>query len=203
MPREPVHVIGAGVTGLTTALVLLERGFAVRVLARERSPRTTSDVAGAFWHPYKVEVSERALGWAAVAWRRFAEAAADPASGVELLEGIELLARPEPDPWWRPAVAASFSRLEPQELPPGRADGWRFLAPVIEPPRFLAWLACQLASRGGVLESRAVASLEEAARGARALVVCAGLGARELAGDRDLFPSRGQIAHLEPVALGR
>ena len=47
----PVAVIGAGVVGLSTAQVLVEMGFSVQIYAREFSPNTTSDVAGAEWSP--------------------------------------------------------------------------------------------------------------------------------------------------------
>jgi heterodisulfide reductase subunit A-like polyferredoxin len=42
-------VVGGGVSGLTCALRLLERGFDVRVVARERFPETVSIGAGAIW----------------------------------------------------------------------------------------------------------------------------------------------------------
>jgi D-amino-acid oxidase len=51
------------VIGLTTAIRLLQRGFAVRVVARSLSPHTTSDVAAAIWYPYLVEPRERVLRW--------------------------------------------------------------------------------------------------------------------------------------------
>jgi glycine/D-amino acid oxidase-like deaminating enzyme len=46
---------GSGVAGLCTARVLQERGFRVRIYAREFPPDTTSDVAGAEWSPDIVE----------------------------------------------------------------------------------------------------------------------------------------------------
>lgn len=47
-----VCVVGAGVIGLTTAIRVAEAGRTVRIVASERSPRTTSDVAGAVWFPF-------------------------------------------------------------------------------------------------------------------------------------------------------
>ena len=46
---ERVLVIGAGVSGLTSALCLRRRGFAVTVVAESFAPRVTSVVAGALW----------------------------------------------------------------------------------------------------------------------------------------------------------
>lgn len=42
-------VVGAGVSGLTTALCLARRGFHVTVVADQVSPDITSNVAGALW----------------------------------------------------------------------------------------------------------------------------------------------------------
>ena len=75
--RHPVAVLGAGVVGLSTARVLQERGFHVRIYAREFPPHTTSDVAGAEWSP---DIVERGATLAlqvqfdrmlVVSWRRF------------------------------------------------------------------------------------------------------------------------------------
>ncbi len=62
MKRE-VTVIGAGVIGLSTGIRLLERGYPVRLVARELPPETTSNRAAAIWYPYRAYPEERVLGW--------------------------------------------------------------------------------------------------------------------------------------------
>ena len=131
-----VVVVGAGVAGLTTAAVLLERGVAVRIVARERSPRTTSDVPAALWYPFKAEPLHRVLGWARVSHARFRAIALGEEgarAGVRLREGLEVFPWKIEEPWWREAVP-SFRRAWPGEVPPGFADGWVFEAPVVETP---------------------------------------------------------------------
>ena len=58
-------VVGGGVMGLTCALRLLERGFSVRLVARDRPENTVSIGAGAIWEfpPFKVAPQERARDW--------------------------------------------------------------------------------------------------------------------------------------------
>ncbi|MBK3587916.1 FAD-dependent oxidoreductase, partial [Streptomyces sp. MBT57] len=51
---ERVVVVGAGVAGLTSAVVLAEAGVSVHVIA-EQVPGVTSLAAGAMWGPYLVE----------------------------------------------------------------------------------------------------------------------------------------------------
>jgi D-amino-acid oxidase len=60
-----VTVLGAGVSGLTCGVRLLEAGAAaVTIVARELPARTTSAVAGAVWFPYRVAPNERTGPWA-------------------------------------------------------------------------------------------------------------------------------------------
>ena len=52
-------VIGAGVSGLTTAICLAEAGVRTRIWTARMSPETTSAAAGAMWGPYLVEPLDR------------------------------------------------------------------------------------------------------------------------------------------------
>ncbi|MEU8356271.1 FAD-dependent oxidoreductase [Nonomuraea sp. NPDC048882] len=56
MTSDRVVVVGAGVSGLTTAVVLAEAGHNVHVITAEL-PGVTSLAAGAMWGPYLVEPS--------------------------------------------------------------------------------------------------------------------------------------------------
>jgi glycine/D-amino acid oxidase-like deaminating enzyme len=48
-----VVVAGAGVVGMSSAIQLLRAGYKdVTVVARDLSPLTTSDGAGAIWRPF-------------------------------------------------------------------------------------------------------------------------------------------------------
>src|SRR5580692_7710829 len=49
VPPRHILVIGAGVSGLTTAVCLLKEGFRVTVVAEKFAPNITSVVAGALW----------------------------------------------------------------------------------------------------------------------------------------------------------
>ena len=62
--NSDVIVVGGGVVGLTTAVVLAESGSRVRVWAREPGERATSGVAGGLWWPYRIEPEERVGAWA-------------------------------------------------------------------------------------------------------------------------------------------
>ncbi len=196
-----ILVIGAGVSGLTVAWKLLERGHAVRVIARDPPARTTSSVAAALWTPFEVEPEERVVPWAIASLRAFRELARVPGSGVRLHAGTDLLAGPGPVPGW--VAAAGGAPLARSELSSGYATGWRLEAPVIEMPIYLAFLERRVRSLGGTIEEREVHSLAELEDSAEAAVLCVGLGARELLGDRECFPIRGQVVRVENPGLER
>src|SRR6266478_70820 len=49
---KSVAIIGAGVSGLTCAVLFAERGYRTAIFAEEIGQRTTSAAAGALWFPY-------------------------------------------------------------------------------------------------------------------------------------------------------
>ena len=61
---EAVLVVGCGVSGLTCAVRLLDEGRPVAIWAHDLPPDTTSDVAAAFWYPYRAYPRDRVLRWA-------------------------------------------------------------------------------------------------------------------------------------------
>lgn len=202
-PPTPVTVVGAGVVGLSCALRLLQAGYPVDVLAKEDPLDTTPDatadvtsvVAGGFWYPYLALPLDRVGAWSSEAYAVFAELArAVPESGVRLVHGSQHTGMPAAatDPeelWW----AAAVPDLEVRD---GRIS---FTAPVAEMPVYLPWLAEQVTAAGGRIRIEELAALDAVAPGV--VVNCAGLGARELAGDETVYPVRGQIVVVEQFGL--
>lgn len=88
VPR--VLVIGAGVSGLTSALCLRRRGMDVTVVADRFAPDITSVVAGALWewppavcgYHRAIDSLERSKNWCATSYRIFGELASDGDTGV-------------------------------------------------------------------------------------------------------------------------
>jgi D-amino-acid oxidase len=163
-----VTVVGAGVSGLTCGVRLLEEGCRVTIVARELPAETTSAVAGAVWFPYRVAPNERTGPWAEAGYRRFAALAGDASAPVTMVELTMLY--PEPlreEPWWAASVPGARVRASrPDELPDGYGDGRTVRVPCIQAPAYLDWLVRRFESLGGALELREVASLEETVRGA-------------------------------------
>lgn len=198
-----VVVVGSGVIGLSTAILLRESGLEVLVRTAAPPPATTSAVAAALWLPYKAYPEDRVLAWGKRTYGIFEELARNPEeTGARMREGFELWREPVPDPWWTSAVP-NVRRCREDELPPGFRDGHAFSVPVVEMPIYLRYLVERFAASGGRIEERAVSSLGEAAGEARVVVNCSGLGARELAGDPSMSPIRGQIVRVANPGLER
>jgi D-amino-acid oxidase len=195
-----VVVIGCGVIGLSTAIRLREAGVDARIVTAEFPANTTSAVAAAIWYPYKAYPEGDVLRWGARTFGVFEDLAADPSTGVRMRGGVELRRDPLGEPWWSAAVPG-VRRCEKEELPPGYREGHAFVVPVIEMPVYLRYLMGRFAETGGEIEHRAIGGLGELAGEARALVNCAGLGAREIAGDDTLQPIRGQVLRVRNPGL--
>jgi D-amino-acid oxidase len=187
-----VVVVGAGVVGLTAAVVLRERGHRVALWARDDGTATVSGVAAAIWYPFLAEPRARVLGWARVTFRRLERLAGDPASGVRMVPVVEGFATAEPDLWWAGAAGA-IERLPAAAVPAGFAAAIRTHVPVCATPIHLPWLLAQVRAAGIAVERRSLASLDEAFAAAPTVVNCTGLGARELCGDGAMVAVRGQV----------
>ena len=201
MARADMVVVGCGVIGLTAAVRMREAGLDVRIVTAALPLQTTSSVAAALWYPYRAYPEDRVLSWGSETFGVFEGLSRVPESGVLMREGVEIWREPVPDPWWASALPA-VRRCARDELPPGYADGHAFTAPVVEMPVYLGYLLDRFAGSGGDVEHRAVSSLEEVAE-ASVVVNCAGLGARELAGDHSMEPIRGQILRVRNPGLER
>lgn len=179
-------MVGAGVAGLTTAVVLAESGRRVRVWARETGGRTTSAVAGALWWPYRIEPEALVGEWALASLVVYEELAARPEeTGVRLVEGVHHGLRLDGlGPW-----AARVPGLTDTD------EGVAARLPLIDMPVHLAWLRERLERAGGTVEEREVAGLAEVP--APVVVNCTGLGARSLVPDPAVRPVRGQLVVVE------
>eukprot|EP01062_Namystynia_karyoxenos_P081744 TRINITY_DN9047_c0_g1_i1.p2 TRINITY_DN9047_c0_g1~~TRINITY_DN9047_c0_g1_i1.p2 ORF type:complete len:350 (+),score=56.38 TRINITY_DN9047_c0_g1_i1:75-1124(+) len=208
MARPHCVVVGAGVSGLTTAHALQDCGWAVEVRARSLGQAP----AHALWEcpAYLFEPQREGCEWALESLREFRRIASSPdgaASGVHetacvYLSREALPARPHSADlpgYCRGAAALASPELAAVAVQGnGYTDAELYRGPVLDSPRYLRWLRASIEARGGRVRLGApVPSLAEAAAGGgcRLVVNCAGASAGALAGDDDAcFPCRGQVA---------
>jgi D-amino-acid oxidase len=190
-----ILVLGCGVMGLSCGIRMLEAGHSVKIWARELPPNTTSNVAAAVWFPYKAYPQDLVNHWGLVAFNEFVELAKDPETGVVMLAGKEIFEEQVGDPEWRTQLP-NYRRASGDDLPEGYVDGYVYDVPVIETPRYMFYLLDRFKRLGGTVEERELQSIDEALAESSVVVNCTGLGSRELLGDKELYPIRGQIVRV-------
>lgn len=182
-------IVGAGVSGLTAAVVFLEAGWKVSVVARETHESTVSTVAAAVWTVTDASPREAARRWALTSRVQFAALSEEAGSGVVPLRQREFERGELATTWWedQPFVR----RLLPHELPAGYAAGLEIDGFMIEPAIYLPWLTGRLGQLGGDITIGDLDRLDDV--DGDVVVNCSGLGASVLAGDDSLLPIRGQV----------
>jgi glycine/D-amino acid oxidase-like deaminating enzyme len=201
--QGPVAVIGAGVMGLSTARLVQEAGFPVTVYAKALPPDTTSNVAGGQFHPFghfrdeavTPEWRRQFVAAADYGWRRF-QIMVGADYGIEWLPTYTQGSPETP-------LLATFPplnrRLEPGEHPFPLAEVSRYDTLYVETGRYLRQLMRDIQIAGGRIAVRDFASPADlTALPERLVFNCTGLGARDLFGDAELRPARGQLAVLRP-----
>jgi len=200
----PVAVIGAGIMGLTTARLVQETGLPVTVYTAALPPDTTSNIAGGQWHPFghfrensvTPEWRRQYLAAADYSWRRFQLMVGDD-YGVRWLPTYTERRTPEQPllPTFPPVNRVLAAREHPFPV----ENLVRYDTLYVETGRFLRQLMREIQIAGGRIEQRRFASPSEVAALPERLVFnCTGLGARDLFGDAELRPARGQLAVLLP-----
>src|SRR5690348_10926043 len=202
--QGPVAVIGSGVMGLSTARLVQEAGLPVTIYAAALPPDTTSNIAGGQFHPFAVFREEavndawkaqfaRALDYS---WRRFQIMVGDD-YGVRWLPTYVETDSPEAKTI---ATFPPINRLlSPAENPFPWASTLRYDTMYIETGRYLRQMIRDVQIAGGRFEVRKFATPADIIALQESLVFnCTGLGSRDLFGDQDLHPARGQLAILEP-----
>jgi len=202
----PVAVIGAGALGLTTARLVQEAGFPVTVYAKALPPLTTSNVAGGqispFGHYRESAVTpewrkqfQSAMDYS---WRRWQIMVGDE-YGIRWLPTYEESRNPAHRGDWLDPYYPNGRKLSAQQHPFPLQDVIAFDTMYVETGRFLRQMMRDIQVAGGRFEVRdfptpgALAALPE-----KLLFNCTGLGARQLFGDTELQPVRGQLAVLLP-----
>jgi D-amino-acid oxidase len=202
----PVAVIGSGVMGLTTARLVQEAGFPVRMYTAALPSNTTSAVAGGQVSPFghyredAVTAAWMAQFQSAMAysWKRFQTLIGDH-YGVRWLPTYEETRRRTIESDWMDPYYPNARLLRLEQHPFPVDNVLTFDTMYVETPRFMAWLTDEVLKGGGTIAMRRFESLADSAALPEALIFnCTGIGAKALVGDDELTPVRGQLAILQP-----
>ena len=202
----PVAVIGAGALGLTTARLVQEAGFPATVYAKALPPDTTSNVAGGQVSPFghyregavTPEWQRQFMAAMSYSWRRWQIMVGDD-YGVRWLPTYEEARNPVNRGDWLDPYYPNGRKLSGHQHPFPLEDVIAFDTMYVETGRFLRQTMRDIQVAGGRFEIRDFATPEAIAALPEKLIFnCTGLGARQLFGDTELQPVRGQLAVLLP-----
>jgi D-amino-acid oxidase len=203
--RMRVVVVGAGMSGLCCAQLLVHAGHEVTVVSADPLHLTTSHLAAAVWFPTAVGPPDAVARWGADTYDLLAAQAASGVPGVVMRETL-VLYRDAPDPQppfpaWADAVG-DVRAARPDELPAGYPRGLRFVVPLVEMPLYLPHLHHTVVAAGVTEVPRHLARLEDVLDLEPDVVVnAAGMAAGALVGDDTVFPVRGQIVRVPNPGL--
>ena len=207
-------VIGCGSVGLTCARQLQRRGFDVTIYALAVPPNVTSNMSLAGFTPTSglFDNDRRTPAWDAqynraadISYRQL-QLLAGPHFGVSWLDNYALtneVRSPQPENAERPSLQARFDIAE-EVLGPGEhpfATKYAIRSPQIriEPSIYLDNLVRDFQLWGGHIVMRKFDTPRELAALREPIVInCTGLGARDLFGDQELLPLKGQLTVLVP-----
>jgi glycine/D-amino acid oxidase-like deaminating enzyme len=210
-PDRRAAVIGAGALGLATARKLQERGYQVTLYARDLPPNTTSNVAGGLWAPTSAYSATQASP-AFLAQLREALAISHhefgmmvgAGFGVTWKENYHLDARPNgPETIFYlrefPELFHAVESLNADQHPFDAPHVLRYVSLLIEPGIYLRRQLNDFHIASGKVVVREMRSREEVLTLPEPILFnCTGLGAKDLFGDSELVPVRGQLAFMPP-----
>ena len=221
-----VAVLGCGTVGLTAARQLQRRGFDVTIYTEKTPPYTTSNMAWAGFTPTSslVTAAGRTPAWEAQ-FRQAAEISyrqlqllVGPRYGVSWIDEYEMMDSAVPPQRRSTARRRSADRPIPEPdglLPSHLETGRNILGPGehpfpspyaslgvrmrIEPSIYLDALMRDVILFGGKIVIRKFESPRDLMTLQESLIInCTALGSRELFGDQELTPVKGQLTFLVP-----
>ncbi len=202
MKNCKILVIGTGISGLSAALELLQAGHDVTLVSKETNGEqpNTSTNAYAIWVPVKIDSDPRVERWTNESFAKLAQLSKIPGTGIELRTLFQLKSDKQ-EPWFASSVPGVRHAL-PAEISADYADAHVIdSTPVLDPPKYLAWLRREITTAGGKFETQTLTSFDDCSADYDVLINCSGLGARKLASDRTLFPERVQVVKIKQTGF--
>jgi D-amino-acid oxidase len=196
-----IAIIGAGISGMSTAFLLTQKNHRITVYAKAFSPNITSNRAAAFWFPYHIRNDRRGIGWCQISYEAYKKLSCKKETGISMYKLIKVIRKgvEEEEPVWIEFMPEnSYRIMREDELPTGIAKAYDVQVPLMETQIFLPYLQQQLSESGVKFIQKEIKDFSELTNNFDLVINCSALGARELCKDESIIPVRGQVALLSP-----
>ena len=151
--KKNIAIVGAGISGMSAAYLLMKKGYRVTIYSKAFSPNITSNRAAAFWFPYHIRNDKRGIGWCQTSYDYYRAFTNQPETGISMQKIVKVLRKgvEEDEPVWVDFMPKdSFRMIPDSELPDEFARVCEAIVPLIETQIFLPWLQEQLQQNGVV-----------------------------------------------------
>ncbi|KAJ3327546.1 hypothetical protein HDU76_011570 [Blyttiomyces sp. JEL0837] len=196
-----ITVLGAGVQGLSVAVLLQHQGHNVTIVAKGSPDDWNPELKTKKATPADATYTSPKAG---ANWQSFADA-----DDVRQQAYIYYDDMPSNfvEPWFS-RITPGYSHIPVDQLPPGRRFGYTYETVTVNVPKYLTWLLAKFRAGGGDLIHKEVTYLEDVLKVVKktdVLVNCTGFGARTLGPlfDYDVYPTRGQTVLVRAPQVTR
>jgi D-amino-acid oxidase len=221
--KSKILVVGGGVVGLTTALVLSQEGYQVKIVTEKLAPEITSVVAGALWEwppavcgnhqdETSIKISKE---WSLLSYKIFSELSKYKESGVYMRNVtffFKHLIKHNSKDWEKmnelkqhvKNFQHSASLIQEKKVNQNMEikDAYSLLAPMIDTDTYMKWLQEKVIKENcEIIQKKIIGNLEQQEKQLKAeykvdiIINCTGLGSIELTDD-EMYPLRGSLVRV-------
>ncbi len=199
-----LSIVGAGVIGLSTGILALERGYKVTVYTPDDPRKTISAKAAASFKPHLVVYNDRTDAMVPESWEHFLHLMKQrEENGIRLHTHWEASSRKRPPaPYLR--HMRNVEILTRPKVPGGYAHGWKYTTFLIDTSLYIPWLRKVFVKQGGTFVHlrKSLKTLSEVSQlPSDRIINCTGFGAKVLCNDSNMQPVKGQIVVVEKLSM--
>lgn len=200
---DTIAILGAGIIGLTTAYLLIEKGYKVHIIAAKTTPHTTSDVAAAVWGPFGIDIGttvqerEEFYDMQRISHAQFTSFTLNPIlKGVSFLDSYYTPNTMDPHTGFAPDLIPSIETCKLEFKNGQQYTAHAFKDLFIEIPLYMAHLYNSVLGKSQVSHYSIERTNQLEMLKESVIFNCTGLGSKRIFADNQLVPIRGQLVIL-------